>query len=508
MDLTTAYDILGVPKTASLDEVKACYRKRAKQLHPDTSQTTDPKPFILLTAAYTLITESLAASSEWTKEVSTDILDASHIDEQIYTSFSMIQKRYEAFQKRKVASAKEQIRSLISVAGSSWDLRTIVERNIKDIWIELVVEIESYVDDLYRRATTDDREFLFSLFNDLYTARRRYWLSTVYRNPFLLASFVPPLVCAMLPNPPIIALTMPWVLFIPLVLCLVALVMQYQRLNPRRQFVPPRLSLVGIQTALNAAAKNIGIDRTTATSGGAVSGAIIGTVIAPGVGTLVGAGVGALLGLFMGENLDSIKERVEAHILGELDAGIQQLDDRILAWLEQQRARFVKAARESFTANIQQVGKLLTHRGFTKQLTSEAPLLLSAPTASDGASSASKAPREQIKSSPKQINPIRVGLGVLLLAGSFAFTVMQVWQFNQQYVPPKLVVHTATAIIRSGPAPHFSVLGTAHQNETFLQKGRAGEWYEITYANQPAWIRTSAVHEQEDRVSELDTGGR
>ena len=30
MDLTTAYDILGVSETASLDEVKACYRKRAR----------------------------------------------------------------------------------------------------------------------------------------------------------------------------------------------------------------------------------------------------------------------------------------------------------------------------------------------------------------------------------------------------------------------------------------------------------------------------------------------
>ncbi len=29
------YDILGVPKTASSDEIKAAYRKLAKQYHPD-----------------------------------------------------------------------------------------------------------------------------------------------------------------------------------------------------------------------------------------------------------------------------------------------------------------------------------------------------------------------------------------------------------------------------------------------------------------------------------------
>ena len=39
-------------------------------------------------------------------------------------------------------------------------------------------------------------------------------------------------------------------------------------------------------------------------------------------------------------------------------------------------------------------------------------------------------------------------------------------------------------------------------------KSRDPEWDSVDPPNQPAWIRTSAVHEQEDRVLELDTGGR
>ena len=133
--------------------------------------------------------------------------------------------------------------------------------------------------------------------------------------------------------------------------------------------MPPSLSLAGIQATLRAVENDMGIDRSTATVGGAGGGAIIGTFLAPGPGTLVGAAIGGLLGLFMGESLNTIKERVETQIMTGLDAGLQQLNRRVLAWIEQKRSETVEAAHEAFASNILKVGKLLTHRGFAKQLT-------------------------------------------------------------------------------------------------------------------------------------------
>ena len=434
MDLTTAYAILGVPENASLDQVKVRYRERAKQLHPDTSKTADAQPFILLTTAYTLIAESLTASSGRTAEVTTDIFDEAHIDEQINMSFLKMRKAYEEFYKQAVADAKENIRYCIHVAGSSSDLDTAVKERIKDLWVELVNDIESEVDRLCKRAKVADDEFLFSLFRDLYTARRRYWWATLYRNSFLLVSFLVPTVCVVLPNPPAIVFKQPYLLFIPLALCLVALIFQYRGLNPKRQFMPPRFSSAGIQATISAAAKNIGIDRMTATTGGVGAGAIIGTFIAPGVGTLIGAGVGALVGLFAGENLDNIKERVEAQIIGDLNAGIQQLNRRILAWIEEQRVYVVKAARDSFTQNIQKVGKLLTHRGFTRQVTSKSRLLLPGPTVAGRASATSEVPPVKPMPDPRPIRPIGVLFGATVLSVSIIFTTIQVWEMNNMSI--------------------------------------------------------------------------
>ena len=369
MDLTTAYTILGVPEDASLDQVKARYRTRAKQLHPDTSRTSDPKPFILLTAAYTLILERLSGDSAQTKTVSPEVLSETHIDERVHSSFIEIKRGYEAFFKRIVADAKGNMRTWIHAAGSSSELETVVSQHIRDIWVDLVNEIESEVTRLCERAFEDDKEFLFSLFRDLYDARRRYWWSTLYRNPFLIISLVLPLVCAIYPHPPMIVVTDPWIPLVPLGLCLAFLVVQYQHLDPRKQFMPPSLSLAGIQATLRAVENDMGIDRSTATVGGAGGGAIIGTFLAPGPGTLVGAAIGGLLGLFMGESLNTIKERVETQIMTGLDAGLQQLNRRVLAWIEQKRSETVEAAHEAFASNILKVGKLLTHRGFAKQVT-------------------------------------------------------------------------------------------------------------------------------------------
>lgn len=43
MAQTNYYDVLGVSKTASADEIKSAYRRLAKKYHPDVYATADEK---------------------------------------------------------------------------------------------------------------------------------------------------------------------------------------------------------------------------------------------------------------------------------------------------------------------------------------------------------------------------------------------------------------------------------------------------------------------------------
>src|SRR5688572_6591812 len=60
MDTTSAldfdpYDVLGVPRTASIAEIRAAYRAAAKTAHPDAGGT--PEGFARLNAAHDLLTD-------------------------------------------------------------------------------------------------------------------------------------------------------------------------------------------------------------------------------------------------------------------------------------------------------------------------------------------------------------------------------------------------------------------------------------------------------------------
>jgi hypothetical protein len=359
MDLHAAYEIFGLPPSTSWEEVKKRYRQLAKQLHPDASSTHDSRQFILLSTAYSIIlderqgekAEHRTADGKGAEE---EVASAFVIQEHIQERFAHLKREFQAFFDQRVLRAKEQIAYLIDSARSGSSLKSIVQDSVAQSWTAMIEEIENELLKLCKRATTEDADFLYALFSDLYAEQRRFWIATLYRNPtvlFCVASFL--LLSAAPAYPqlaPIAAAfrldTTPWITFTPLVMGLVFIMVRLRQLNPRHQFFPPRLSVFAVRSQVRGIVKGIGQDLREATTGGVAAGAIVGTFLAPGVGTVIRAGIGALLGLVSGESLQSMKDRVWAKINTEMQLGLDQLKDRLHAWIDQQQTQYTKAATE------------------------------------------------------------------------------------------------------------------------------------------------------------------
>lgn len=547
MDLQTAFEILGLPPAASFEEVKERYWTLAKQFHPDTSHTRDARQFVLLTTAYSLILDqkqgqqqqpTVAANKVDEADIASELVIQRHVQDR----FDQLKQDFQAFFDHKVQRARQHISTLIDSAGSGSSLKDIVQNSVARVWIEMVKEIENYLLKLCELATTEDADFLYALFRDLYAEQRRLWVATLYRNPtvlFCVASFL--LLCAAPAYPQLAPLaatfrleTMPWVTFAPLMAAWCFVVVKLRQLNPQHQFLPPRLSAFEVQAQTQAIANRLGQDRGEAMATGIAAGALLGSVV-PGLGTLIGAGIGGIVGAVSGKPLTDLKAEAQIQIDTDMRLGLEQLHDRLQAWIEKERVQYTNAATESFARNIKKVARFLQHHtNAARQIAVESKLLLPAPeTPAKSIRTTQLTERSELSIPVKTRSHPMTDQGVvrrwphvLSILGNCSLALLiggGVWTAFHRYstrprsslldIPPilsgaipdegTLVVVTGDTNLRGGPGKDFAVVGQARQGETFSLKGKKGSWYKISAEGQERWVHKSTVQEKSRETNVL-----
>ncbi len=392
MDLAGAYEVLGLSSAATAEQVTSAYRRLARKYHPDVQGSGDSQKFILLSAAYAVILTAASKRETPLKAsdvpVPAEVLAATGINTQLEDRFSQIEKDYCEFRDRLMSSTETFLSLQISSAASGSKLKHLVEHSVGDTWNEMVRQLEEYVRSLIQAAAARDREFLQLLFHDLYRARRQYWLHSMYHNPLIVGGMLGTLllsVAAHVPtvgalNPWLAAIKdMPWLPYLPLGGSALYGAVKLWSLNPKNQFVPPRLSTAGVHAEVRELAAGIGQSLGESTAGGAAAGVILGAYAAH---PLLGLAVGGLIGLFTGENLPDMKKRVTEDLKERLEFGVQQLNERILGWVHRRKLELHAQTVESFSGNFSRVTQsLVENKRMAKRLAVSAKLLLEGPAA-------------------------------------------------------------------------------------------------------------------------------
>ncbi|MGB3203981.1 MAG: DnaJ domain-containing protein [Crinalium sp.] len=413
MDVKKARQILGVSKNSTFDEVRQKYRTLAKRFHPDVDRTGNATQFTLVSAAFAILQSYYLGDSDTLNglEMPEEVKAASQIKFKIDKSFDRISINYNQYQAKLTESTKKSIKKTIYSSKSSSDLQQAVNTKIKYELIEFHGQLEAYLEKIINRSTLEDRQFLNTLFNDLYYARRKYWLLNLYRDPFLLISFFSLLIWAVIITKPeltetlskqfadiavkiapellvghplLIAIVSVW--WLPVLVIFIGtfyLIISYSRLNPRKQFIPPRLSLEGLTSFIKEQGNNVGLEKSenslTSSMGVATLFAGVGTVILPGIGTAIGGTLGAIAGgiwgWFSGKELNTIKDEVYSQIIEEFEAALAQLNDRVEVWLSQSKDDLIKATEECFAQNIHRITGLLSNPRLLKYIVDENRML-------------------------------------------------------------------------------------------------------------------------------------
>lgn len=363
MNTIAAREILGLPQEASFAEARKRFRFLAKRFHPDNPSTGDATQFSLISSAYIILQSEAAGVTD----ASEDIEDILNLKTHLNEHFGEIQRDYENFRHRIKKETSENLHQQIYQCSSTDQLRQALETTVSRQLVDAKVKIERHLKNLYKANRSMEKSFLFELFGSMYRERRKYWFMTLYRNPLLLGQVIGIAAVYFVRNavtlPEALSVlhdtaALPWLPLFIAGLGLIALGIQFILLNPKHQFVPPSMSLGGLQTTIRQHKNSVGTTAKEAAIGGTVGGALIGTLILPGLGTLIGAALGALFGLG-GESLADIKSRIYTNLITEFDRCLVMIDEAVTLWISKTKTDLHKAAIISFSLNSKKIAGLI-----------------------------------------------------------------------------------------------------------------------------------------------------
>ncbi|MBC6992932.1 DnaJ domain-containing protein [Neolewinella lacunae] len=366
MDIATARKILNVSQESSFDDIRLRYRAMSKKYHPDNPRTGDNNTFLTVSAAYTILQAGELGISR-KEDIKDDMEQALSVRDDIEAYLEEVEDKYEIFKEDLKIHTLEAIRKKINSATGTSNLKKIIKKDIADILTDTKIRLKHHLKELEDSVKRDNSDFLFRLFKDMYVERQKYWLLTLYKNPVFVGEVTGVVTTFLIKELPAIREAYPdlvavfsiwWLPLAIIALGSFILLVQFYMLNPKTQFVPPSFSLGGLHQLVTGKSENVGSTAGEIATGGAVMGALAGSLVLPGVGTLIGGVLGSLFGLG-GKSLQQIKDEIYNGIEEDIESMFDQLDSIIKEWCKDSKNRISKAAFESFHRNVVNISGFL-----------------------------------------------------------------------------------------------------------------------------------------------------
>lgn len=374
MNVKDAQKVLGVTESSTSDEIKSQYRKLARQWHPDKNPDSDGREFVTINAAYMVLKAKGLGITE-VKGVPVEVAEAIDIKAAIKDYFNDVEKDFIALRSSIENTVKRRIKNSIMSSKTKGDLRSALNGSVKTELIELKATVESFIKQVERNSSSNKNDFIFGLFSEMYEQRRKYWLLNLWKNPVIVIESLGLFSLFLVNNSQFVGGATPLSGVLssnstPVIMLAVgafALLVEYIRLSPNKQFVPPRISLESLHSMLTNKANGMGFTNGQAAVaggvGGGVTGLILGSILLPGIGGIIGTAIGGILGgVFgsdFGRSVGEMKSEVCDEILKELDVAFEQIEEAMRAWTTRAREDIYEAVMESFTQNTLKIGKLL-----------------------------------------------------------------------------------------------------------------------------------------------------
>jgi hypothetical protein len=367
MTLDEARQKLGInDDNASPEIIKRQYRRLASKYHPDKGNYRDGREFGLVNSAYMLLTADMLGVSK-VRGIPIEVAETLDIKNAIYDYLDSILEDFKELRFHTEKETIEKIENDIFSARSKSDLKNILNGSVTRQLLDLKTTVASYIKDVKQRVSADKNDFIFKLFSEMYEDRRKYWLLTLWKNPILILESIGIFSIFAIRESTFMQseylsawefTNKSWVLLGLLIVGILALAIEYIRLSPKNQFVPPKISLDGLHVLLKEQAEKIPVTDTEAGVGGGVAGAFFGTGFLPGLGTLIGGLVGGIIGSLFGKSFDDIKYDVSRKLNSEIESGFQQVGDRLTSWVSKAKDELYNAVLDSFYKNSMTIARL------------------------------------------------------------------------------------------------------------------------------------------------------